>query len=155
MIKRAHEQDKSFWGPLNWVPLYWILGSYYNYKRHGFPCAYRSKYIESSEIIFCLVVFRRQPYILSRENRLLKQTELTNYRLSNAKENDSEKNKKINLSNTTLTSKTNVETDDNADKDSYPRHYKNISELTLTVIIIILPVYFQCLSMEINIEAMN
>ena len=85
----------------------------------------------------------------------MKQNELTNYRLSNAKENDSEKNKKINLSNTTLTSKTNVETDDNADKDSYPRHYKNISELTLTVIIIILPVYFQCLSMEINIEAMN
>ena len=63
--------------------------------------------------------------------------------------------KKINLSNTTLTSKTNVETDDNADKDSYPRQYKNISEHTLTVIIIILPVYFQCLSTEINIKAMN
>ena len=48
-------------------------------------------------------------------------------------------NKTINLSNTTLTSKTDVETDDNADMDSYPRHeYKNISELTLTVIIIIL-----------------
>ena len=48
-------------------------------------------------------------------------------------------NKTINLSNITLTSKTNAETDDNADMDSYPRHeYKNMSELTLTVIIIIL-----------------
>ena len=47
-------------------------------------------------------------------------------------------NKTINLSNITLTSKTNAETDDNADMDSYPRHeYKNMSELTLTVIIII------------------
>ena len=34
----------------------------------------------------------------------------------------------INLSNTTLTSKTNVEIDDNADMDSYPRQYKNITE---------------------------
>ena len=65
------------------------------------------------------------------------------------------KQKTINLSNTALTNKTNVETDDNADKDSYPRQYKNISEHTLTVIIIILPVYFQCLSTEINIKAMN
>ena len=66
-------------------------------------------------------------------------------------------NKTINLSNTTLTSKTDVETDDNADMDSYPRHeYKNISELTLTVIIIIcLFVHFQYLSTVINIEAMN
>ena len=63
--------------------------------------------------------------------------------------------KKINLSNTTLTSKTNVKTDDNADMDSYQREYKNISEHTLTVIIIILPVYFQCLSTQINIKAMN
>ena len=47
----------------------------------------------------------------------------------------------INLRNTTLTSKTNVKTDDNADMDSYQRQYKNISELTLTVIIIILSVY--------------
>ena len=49
----------------------------------------------------------------------------------------------------------NVETDDNADMDSYRRQYKNISEHTLTVIIIIWPVYFQWLSTEINIEAMN
>ena len=49
--------------------------------------------------------------------------------------------KTINLSNTALTSKTNVKTDDNADMDSYQQQYKNISELTLTVIIIILPVY--------------
>ena len=35
------------------------------------------------------------------------------------------------------------------------KKYKNISEHTLTVIIIILPVYFQWLSTEINIEAMN
>ena len=70
MIKQAHEQDKSYWGPLNWVPLCWTLSSYYNYKRHGFACAYRSKYIKSSEIIYCQVVFRSQHYILSRENRL-------------------------------------------------------------------------------------
>ena len=69
MIKQAHEQDKSYWGPLNWVPLCWTLRSYYNYKRHGFPCAFRSKYIEISEIIYCQVAFRSQHYILSRENR--------------------------------------------------------------------------------------
>ena len=50
------------------------------------------------------------------------------------------KQKTINLSNIALTSKTNVKTDDNADMDSYQREYKNISEHTLTVIIIILPV---------------
>ena len=50
------------------------------------------------------------------------------------------KQRTINLSNTALTSKTNVKTDDNADMDSYQREYKNISEHTLTVIIIILPV---------------
>lgn len=50
------------------------------------------------------------------------------------------KQRTINLSNTALTSKTNVKTDDNADMDSYQREYKNISERTLTVIIIILPV---------------
>ena len=49
----------------------------------------------------------------------------------------------------------NVETDDNADMDSYRRQYKSINEHTLTVIIIIWPVYFQWLSTEINIEAMN
>ena len=41
---------------------------------------------------------------------------------------ETKQNKTINLSNTTLTSKTNVKTDDNADMDSYPRQYKNISE---------------------------
>ena len=50
------------------------------------------------------------------------------------------KQKTINLSNTAVTSKTNVKTDDNADMDSYQREYKNINEHTLTVIIIILPV---------------
>ena len=80
MIKRAHEQDKSFWGPLNWVPLYWTLRSYYNYKRHGFPCTYRSKYIESSEIIYCQVVFEASIIYYQERIGFLKQTEWTNYR---------------------------------------------------------------------------
>ena len=130
--------SRSFWGPLNWVPLYWTLRSYYNYKRHGFPCTYRSKYIESSSFL------KPALYIIKRESAFWSKLNEQIIGLSNAKENDSEK--KINLSNTTLTSKTNVENGDNADKDSYPRQYKNISEHTLTVIIIILPVYFQWLS---------
>ena len=94
MIKRAHEQDKSYWGPLNWVPLYWTLSSYYNYKRHGFPDAFGIKYIESSEIVYCQVAFRSQHYILSRENRFFwsKLNEQI-IGLSNAKEKDSEKTK--------------------------------------------------------------
>ena len=71
------------------------------------------------------------------------------------KKKNKQRNNTINLSNTTLTGKTNVKTDDNADMDSYQRQCKNISEHSLTLIIIILPVDFQCLSTEINIEAMN
>ena len=154
MIKRAHEQDKSYWGPLNWVPLYWALRSYYNYKRHGFPCAYRSKYIKSSEIIYHQVVFRSQHYILSRENRLFEanwMNKLSVYRMPKR----TIVKKKSTWATRLWRAKQMLKLTTTQTRKWYPRQYKNISELTLTVIIIILPVDFQCLSTEINIEAMN
>ena len=160
MIKRAHQQDKSYWGPLNWVPLYWTWRSYYKFKRHGFRCAYRNKYIESSEIIYWQVVFRSQHHILWRENRFFEanRMNLSVFWMPKKTIVDSEKKKKMQLTWATqlgrakqmlklTTTQTRSQVRDNI--------YKNISEHTLTVIIIILPVYFQCLSTEINIEAMN
>lgn len=138
MIKKAHEQDKRYWGPLNWVPLYWTLSSYYNYKRHGFPCAYRSKYLESSEIIYCQVVFRSQHYILSRENRLFEANWMN-------------KTKQSTWATQLWRAKQMLKLTTTQTRKWYSRQYKNISELTLTAFIIILPVDCQCLSTEINI----
>ena len=160
MIKRVHEQDKSYWGPLNWVPLCWTLRSYYNYKRLGFPYAFGIKYVESSEIIYCQVVFRSQHYIISRENRLFEANWINKLSVYRMPMRTIVKNKQTNKQSTWATQLWRAKwmlklTITYADMDSYRRQYKNISEHTLTVIIIILPVYFQCLSTEINIKAMN